>query len=157
MNTATKALGILTLTASAMAAGHLFAAPKGDTPLTLTGCVVAGEGKDSYLITNITVDGMAPANAFYRLDSTKDLKAQVGHRVEITGNADLADLDKGKLSMKTDGKGNVTTKVTSERKTVKVEDNIWFGSEGSAKLKANIATYGFEVKNVKRLEGNCAK
>jgi hypothetical protein len=157
MQTATKALGILTLTATALASGHLFAAPKGDTPLTLTGCVVAGEARDSFLITNVMVDGAAPSNAFYRLDSTKKLRDQVGHRVEIKGNADLGDVDKGKLKVKTDDKGKTTTSVTSERKTVKVDDNVWFGTTGATKLKADIATYGFEVKNVKRVEGSCAK
>jgi hypothetical protein len=160
MNTLTKSLGILTLTASALASTHVFAAPKadaGDTRLTLTGCVVAGEGKDSFLLTNTMVEGNAPNNAFYRLDSTKKLKDQVGHRVEITGTADFADMDKGKVKVKTDDKGKTTTSVTSERKTVKVEDNVWFGTTGATKLRADIATYGFEVKNVKRLEGNCAK
>ena len=34
-----------------------------DVPLTLSGCVVAGEAKDSYLLTNVVVDGttLAPA------------------------------------------------------------------------------------------------
>ena len=157
MNRTSRALGILALTASAVVSSRLFASPKSDTPLTLTGCVVAGEGKDSFLITNVTVDGNAPTNAFYRLDSTKELRGQVGHRVEITGSADLDDLDKGKLKVKTDEHGKTTTAVTSERKTVKVDDNVWFGSAGAAKVKANIVTYGFEVRNVKRLEGNCRK
>src|SRR5947208_16846663 len=128
MNTLTKSLGILTLTVSALASSHLFAAPKADTsdtPLTLTGCVVPGEAKDSFLITNITVEGAAPNNAFYRLDSPKKLRDHVGRRVEITGTADLADFDKGKLKVKTDEHGKTTTEVTSERKTVKVDDNIW--------------------------------
>jgi len=32
-------------------------------PLTLTGCVVQGEAKDSFLLTNVVVDGttMSPA------------------------------------------------------------------------------------------------
>ena len=57
-----------------------------DVPLTLSGCVVAGEAKDSYLLTNVVVDGttMAPTNAFYRFNTTKGLKAHVGHRVEVT-------------------------------------------------------------------------
>ena len=49
----------------------------------------------------------------------------------------------------------MTTEVTSERRTVKVED-AWFGSMGAMKLDAEVATYKFEVDAVKPLEGNCA-
>jgi hypothetical protein len=49
----------------------------------------------------------------------------------------------------------LTTEISSERRSVKVE-NAWFGSMGSMKLKADVATYKFEVEDVKRMEGNCA-
>lgn len=127
-----------------------------DVPLTLSGCVLAGEAKDSYLLTNVVVDGttMAPANAFYRFNTTKGLKEHVGRRVEVKGKADLDDVDKGKAKVRTDD-GQVTTEVRSERRTVKVKD-AWFGSLGAMKLDAEIATYKFNVDSVKRLEGNCA-
>ena len=147
------------------AAAALFAAPGlgvagpdlDDVPLTLAGCVVAGEGKDSFLLTHVVVESesVAPSNACYRFDSTKELKDHVGHRVEVSGKADLADLDKGKLEVKVDKKGNAKTKITSERRTVEVNDNVWFGSQGSMKIKADVPTYKFEVDKVKRLEGNC--
>ena len=54
-----KWLGILAI--GAMAGGYSLAvaAPPDmdDVPLTLSGCVVAGESKDSYLLTNVVVDG----------------------------------------------------------------------------------------------------
>jgi hypothetical protein len=126
-----------------------------DVPLTLTGCVVAGESKDSFLLTNVTIDGTtaAPTNAFYRFDSSKDLKDRVGRRVEVRGKADLDDVDRGELRVKAED-GKATTEVTSERRTVKVED-AWFGSTGSMKLKADVPTYKFKVEQVKLLEGNC--
>jgi hypothetical protein len=129
-----------------------------DVPLTLSGCVLAGEGKDSYLLTNVVVDGttMAPANAFYRFNTTKGLKEHVGRRVEVKGKADLDDVDKGKVKVRPDGDGKTTTQVSSERRTVKVEESVWFGSLGAKKLDAEIATYKFNVDSVKRLEGNCA-
>jgi hypothetical protein len=126
-----------------------------DVPLTLSGCVVAGEAKDSYLLTNVTIDGttMAPPHAFYRLNKTKALKDHVGHRVEVRGKADLTDVDKGKVKVRTKD-GKTTTEVTSERRTVKADD-VWFGSMGAIKLDAEIATYKFNVDSVKPLEGNC--
>jgi hypothetical protein len=129
-----------------------------EVPLTLSGCVVAGEAKDSYLLTNVVMEGtsIAPANAFYRFNTTKGLKAHVGHRVEVKGKADLEDVDKGKVKIRTDDDGKVTTQVTSERQTVKVENSAGFGSMGAKKLDAEVVTYKFNVDSVKPLQGNCA-
>ena len=127
-----------------------------DVPLTLSGCVVAGEAKDSYLLTNVVIDGttLAPPHAFYRFNTTKGLKSYVGRRVEVKGKADLDDVDKGRVRVRAED-GKVRTEVTSERRTVKAEE-AWFGSMGSLKLDAEVPTYKFEVEGVKPLEGNCA-
>lgn len=156
----TKWLGIMALTALAGGYGltaTVAAHDMDEVPLTLSGCVLAGEAHDSYLLTNVMVDGstMTPPNAFYRFNTTKGLKNHVGHRVEVTGTADLDDVDKGKVKVRTDN-GKVETEVKSEGRTVKVDDHVWFGSMGSMKLDAEIATYKFDVKSVKRLEGNCS-
>src|SRR5687768_17478357 len=129
----TKWLGILAVSALVGNYGVTASAALPDmdeVPLTLSGCVVAGEAKDSYMLTNVVVDGttMAPANAFYRFNTTKGLKAHVGHRVEVKGKADLDDVDKGKVKVRTDDDGKVTTQVSSERQTVKIEDSVLFGS-----------------------------
>ena len=154
-----KWLGLLAI--GAMAGGYgltATAAPPdpNDVPLTLSGCVVAGESKDSYLLTNVVVDGttMAPPHAFYRFNTTKGLKDNVGRRVEVQGKADLGDVDTGKLRVKAD-EGKVRTEISSERRTAKVED-AWFGSIGSRKMETDVPTYKFDVLNVKRLEGNCS-
>jgi hypothetical protein len=127
-----------------------------DVPLTLAGCVVAGEAKDSFLLTNVEIDGttLAPAHAFYRFNTTDGLKDYVGRRVEVKGKADLDDVDEGKVKVRAED-GKVTTEVTSERRTVKVQD-AWFGSTGSMKVDATVPTYKFEVEKVSPLEGNCA-
>jgi hypothetical protein len=127
-----------------------------DVPLTLAGCVVAGEAKDSFLLTNVEIDGttLAPAHAFYRFNTTKGLKDHVGRRVEVKGKADLDDVDEGKVKVRAED-GKVTTEVTSERRTVKVED-AWFGSIGAMRVDATVPTYKFEVEDVRPLAGNCA-
>ena len=104
----TKWLGILAVGALVGSYGPTAAAAPpdmDDVPLTLSGCVVAGEAKDSYLLTNVVVDGttMAPPNAFYRFNTTKGLKGHVGHRVEVRGKADLDDVDKGKVKVQNRG------------------------------------------------------
>lgn len=154
---------IRTLAVAALTGGYALvaaAAPPDvemdEVPLTLSGCVVAGEARDSYLLTNVVVDGttLAPPDAFYRFNTTKGLKDHVGHRVEVRGKADFEDVDTGKVEVRTDD-GKVTTEVSSERRSVEVE-NAWFGSMGAVKLDAKIATYKFDVESVKRLHGNCA-
>ena len=155
----TKLPGILAMSALIGSYNLIAAAAAPDThdvPLTLSGCVVAGDAKDSYLLTNVVVEGttLAPTNAFYRFNTTKGLKGHVGRRVEVRGRADLDDVDKGKVQVRTND-GKATTEVTSERRTVKIED-AWFGSMGAMKLDAEVPTYKFEVDAVKPLEGNCA-
>jgi hypothetical protein len=155
-----KFLRVLAVTA--VAGGYAltaWAAPPDmdNIPLTLSGCVVAGDAKDSYMLTNVVVDGttMAPAHAFYRFNTTKGLKEHVGHRVEVKGKADFDDADKGRVKVRTDD-GKTTTQVSSERRTVKVADSVWFGSMGAKKLDADIVTYKFTVDSVTPLQGNCA-
>jgi hypothetical protein len=157
MNTTTKILAVCSL-AFSVAAPRLAvtAEAKGnEIPMTLTGCVVAGEGKDSFLLTGVTIDGDVPRNAFYRLDSTKDLRTQVGHRVEVSGKADLGDYEKGKVKVSTDD-GKTTMKVSAGGDSVKVNAaDVWAGSAGSMKMKGDIATYQLEVKHVTRIDGAC--
>jgi hypothetical protein len=159
MNKTLRILSMFALSAGTFASGvKATAADMDKVPMTLTGCVVAGEAKDSFLLTNVTVDGPVPNNVFYRFDSTKDLKANVGKRVEVQGYAELDDMDKGKVKVTgTDGK--VETQVTAERKTIKVPADVFIGSIGAvdkAKIKAEVRTYKLHVDTVKRLEGNCS-
>src|SRR5688572_14399338 len=111
----TKWLGLLVATALAGSYSlNAAAAPPDleDVPLTLSGCVVAGEAKGSYLLTNVVVDGttFAPADAFYRFNTSEGLKGYVGRRVEVKGKADLEDVDSGKVRVRADA-GKVTTEV----------------------------------------------
>ena len=56
--------------------------------------------------------------------------------------------------MRTDD-GKVTTEISSERRTVKVE-GAYFGTLGAMKLDADVPTYKFEVDKISPLAGNCA-
>lgn len=151
---------VLSLGPSTFAAGD-----KDHARLTLTGCVVAGDGKDSYMLTNVVVGGQdsgrAPENAFYRLESTKNLKSHVGHQVELSGTADLSDLDKGTLKIKTDEQGKSTASIDADGKKVTVpvdKDSglvpaVMVGSEGS--MKTEIATYKFKTSKIRMIGDRC--
>jgi hypothetical protein len=159
MNKTTRALSVCTLAVCVTGSGFMaraLAKGRSEIPAKISGCVVAGEAKGSFLLTGVTVDGNVPSNAFYRLDSTKGLRPHVGQRVEVSGVADLGEYEKGKVKVNTDD-GKTTTKVTAGDQRLKVDSNVWAGSMGAAKMKADIDTYGFEVKRVKRIDGNCMK
>lgn len=127
-----------------------------DVPLKLSGCVVAGEKADSFLLTNVEVDGttLAPIDGFYRFNTTAGLERYVGRRVEVKGRADLGDVDRGKVRVESSG-GRTTTALTSERRTVKV-DRAYFGSLGSMPVDTHVPSYKFIVESVRPLQGNCA-
>ena len=154
----TKWLGVFAVGVLLGSYGPTNAAPAdpNNAALTLSGCVVAGDAKDSYLLTNVVVDGTTSATprAFYRFNTTKGLKDYVGRRVEVKGKADLTDIDSGRVRVRTED-GKPTTEVSSERRTVKV-DEAWFGTMGAKTVDAQVATYKFEVESVKPLQGNCA-
>ncbi|RPI53792.1 MAG: hypothetical protein EHM55_12760 [Acidobacteria bacterium] len=153
-------LGIITFAALVSGfSGSAATAPPDDledVPLTLSGCVVAGEKADSFLLSNVEIDGttLAPVRAFYRFNTTDGLKHHVGRRVEVKGKADLDDVDRGEIRT-TMHDGRMTTEIRSERRTVRVED-LWFGSLGSIPLDADVPSYKFKVERIRPLEGNCA-
>jgi len=162
-NTIANTCGMIGLAAALVAALSgpvVVAAAKADmdkVPLTLRGCVVAGDVKNSYILTNVEVDGasVAPSNAFYRFNTTSGLGSQVGYRVEVKGTADLDDPDKGKMKVRVrDGKTKAEVNSEGKRvKTVTADQNLWFGTDGSAKVKADIVTYKFDVEHVQRVPG----
>ena len=129
-----------------------------EVPMTLTGCVIAGQEKDTFVLTNVSIEGPSsiPSHAFYRFDKSKAFRDHVGHRVEVRGKADLDDVDKGRMKVRVKDDGSARTEIRSERQTVKVDHNVWVGTGGSMKLEADIPTYAFKVDKVSRLQGNCS-
>lgn len=150
-------LATVTATAQSSSASRL-----DETPLTLTGCVAQGERPDSYLIRNLKVGGAgavsAPAGAFYRLDTTKGLKEHVNHQIEISGRADLVDVDKGTVTTKTNSAGQSTTSVNSERRTVTAKDaTVWAGTAGTETVvKVPVNTYKFKVGGIRMVSSTCS-
>lgn len=79
----------------------------GKKDMTVSGCVTAGTGAGQFMLTNAMMaagggmdkgkmkPGMADDHMMmsYELVGGKDLKAHVGHKVEVTGNLSKADMD----------------------------------------------------------------
>ncbi len=73
-----------------------------DAPMTVTGCVAQGADMDHFTLTNAMMSNMAkmdsgaamkpdaakPAMMTYELDGGTNLKAHLGHKVDVTGTMD---------------------------------------------------------------------
>jgi len=77
---------------------------KGST-VTLQGCVVAAEKKDTYVLTNVrewpasNTDQGKFGKRYYWLDKAgKDMKAHLGHTIQITGK--ISDVSKSEMEWK---------------------------------------------------------
>lgn len=148
--------------ASASVAAAQQASPKGGDnvvpePITITGCVAAGEKKNTYMLSNIM---RSPANGqvngahaadIYWLDSPGKLKGHVGKRVEVIGMV-KEDTDKTKVTEK-DGKVTTTTERT---KDVTVDSGSAAG-EAAKSLGKNVnhTSLNVKVKSVREIPGTC--
>lgn len=101
----TTALSAQTPAGSATAPGQMDHAKmdKGkmaDAPMTMTGCIAQGADTNHFTLTNATMSNMAkmdagamksdakPAMMTYELDGGTNLKAHLGHKVDVTGTMD---------------------------------------------------------------------
>src|SRR3954462_3787227 len=124
-------------------------------PVTLTGCVAAGEKDGTFVLTNVVSTAQAlgtsgsTAMPVYWLDSPGKLKGHVGQKVQIVGMLD-DDVDKTKVKEK-DG----SIEMKADGKTVKVPE----GTSAAAQLPAAGAKgpgYKVKVKSVKMVARSCS-
>ena len=83
---------------------------KGAT-VTLQGCVVAAEKKDTYVLTNVREWPVANSDIgkfgkrYYWIDkASKDMKAHLGHTIQVIGK--IADVEKSEIEFKPGESGN---------------------------------------------------
>lgn len=144
-------------------------------PITIRGCVVAGERanqvflKEAFFLKDVRlIQGTPPAGSsadslFLRLDTREGLKENVGHVVEVSGIADFGDIDKGTLELRKEpGDELVTVSLNSERRTVRAEvkptDKIAAGVPvgTSGRTRIPVPTYKLQVQSVKRASSSCS-
>ena len=159
--------------AAALALGAVAYAAADDKTITLTGCVVKGDGDGAgYLMTNSPVEPSfrdatdhtalpgavgtsgSVANIFYWLDGDRDLKKNVGHQVQIQGHV-KGDVKDGE--MKVDRKDNWTEMtVKSDGRTMKARvpnASIVPGKDEDHKM--NVLVRKIDVDHVKMLSASC--
>ena len=159
---------------TAVAQGVATASAAVDKPVTLTGCVVKGEG--GYLLTNVanTTPGSTVATppagtltavtrasqVLYWLDDDDELGNHTGRRVEIAGEIE-AEIEKGeieiermdngmiKLQAKYDGK-TVTALLASVPATVGTA-----GAAGDKEVEIDYIVRRVGVKSVRKIADSC--
>jgi len=142
--------------------------------IKLSGCLIRGEGDGGYLLTNAPDDPawlkaadlkVAPSavgttggftTIFYWLDGNGDLKAHVGHRVEIDGDF-KGDVKEGEI--KTDRKDQWTeVTVSSDGRTMKARvphASVVPASNRDREHKSDILVRRVNVEHVRMLGATC--
>jgi len=126
----------------------------------ITGCVMDGED-GSFVLTNVQeMSGgkMSPTSSIYWLSTTKGLKEQVGHKVEVTGTfSPSRDQGKtGKIKIKSDpATGQETIKVENGAKKAEVSTDT--GVIGTTGVKTEITKpyRRLEVKSLRMIARSC--
>jgi len=108
---------VLAFGAAALCSTGLLAADD-NIRVTITGCVRGGDG-DSFILTDVREMAggkMSPTTSIYWLSTTKGLKEQVGHQVEVRGTYSPS-RDEGKT-----GKIKIESDPASSQETIKIEN-----------------------------------
>ena len=101
------AAGMSSVSAQSQADGKKY--EKGST-VTLQGCVVAAEKKDTYVLTNVREWPIANSDMgkygkrYYWIDkASKDMKAHLGHTIQVIGK--ISDVEKSEIEFKSGESG----------------------------------------------------
>ena len=104
------ASGMSSVAAQAQADGKKY--EKGAT-VTLQGCVVAAEKKDTYVLTNVHEWPVANSDMgkfgkrYYWIDKADNMKAHLGHTIQLIGK--ITDVEKSEIEFKAGENGNGST------------------------------------------------
>jgi len=103
----TAAAGMSSAAAQSQADGKKY--EKGST-VTLQGCVVAAEKKDTYVLTHVREWPIANSDMgkfgkrYYWIEKTDKMKAHAGHTIQLTGK--ITDVEKSEIEFKAGESGN---------------------------------------------------
>jgi len=149
------------------------ASPLRDKSITLSGCLIRGEGDGAgYLLISHAFDpataaaGGAPvtpgtigttgdfATVFYWLDGNGDLRKHIGHRVEIEGDA-KGDVKEGEMKVdRKDSWTELTVKSDGRKMTARVpQASIVAGPDPLRKM--DVLVRKINVERVRMLAADC--
>ena len=153
--------GMTIVSAQAQADGKKF--EKGST-VTLQGCVVAAEKKDTFVLTNVREWPIANSDIgkfgkrYYWIEKTDAMKGHLGHTIQITGK--ITDVEKSEIELKAGETGNgFTVEIEGPGKNVVTP-------AGNAAVKAEsrpntndipITLLKLKVDDIKMTAANCSE
>jgi hypothetical protein len=152
--------GISTVSAREQGDGQKY--DKGST-VTLQGCVVAAEKKDTFVLTNVrewpigNSDMGKYGKRYYWIDkNTKDFRAHGGHTIQIVGK--ITDVEKSEIDVKAGESGlGTTVEVEGPGRDVKTTaENAQVGAiTGTSGKDIPITLLKLKVDDVKMIAANC--
>lgn len=154
----TVAAGMSSASAREQSDGNKY--DKGST-VTLQGCVVAAEKKDTYVLTNVREWPIATSEMgkygkrYYWLDKLgKDLRAHGGHTIQVTGK--ISDVQKSEIELKKgdDGTG-MTVEIEGPGKDVVTSAANANVNPSSTKKDIPITLLKVKVDEIKMIASNC--
>jgi hypothetical protein len=141
--------------------------------ITITGCVVKGDG--GYVLTGVAEDtaraalagtsgtadrpkdSVGPAQVIYWLKDDDELEEHAGHRVEVRGNLE-GEIEKGEIAAEIEeGMIELEFKVEGDKVTVKLP-SLPVGTSGNVKDKESTTHYvvrKIDVESVKTIANAC--
>lgn len=157
----TVALGLSaamsTVSAQSQADGQKY--EKGST-VTLQGCVVAAEEKDTWVLTNVrewpesNSDMGKFGKRYYWLDKLgKDLRAHGGHTIQVVGKID--DVEKSEIDVKSgESNGGMTVEIEGPGKDIKTTaENAQVGAITGKDIPITLVKV--KVDEIKMIAANC--
>ena len=152
---------ILTAGAAMICSAGLLAADI-HTPITITGCVHAGNDPDTFVLRNVNdvTNGTAiPSGIVYWLSSYKEVKDHVGEKVEVRGTYSV-DRDYGKtatVKVRIDpSKGEQTVELENGAKRVVAKDELRaVGTSGVVETEEKRPYRRLEVTAVRMIAASC--
>jgi hypothetical protein len=136
---------------------------KGAT-VTLQGCVVAAEKKDTYVLTNVrewpvgTSDMGKFGKRYYWIDKAgKDMKAHLGHTIQLIGK--ISDVEKSEIEFKT-GENGMGMNVEIEGpgrdvRTPAANANVNAAGAAAGKNDIPITLLKLKVEEIKMTSATC--
>jgi len=133
--------------------------------VVIEGCVAAGQKADTYVMAAVNEVEAVPVERMrkriYWLNSTKDIKAHVGHQIRIMGR--VTDLERSEIEIdlgagpnggavaKIEGPGGKEVKTTTAKAGVGP-----VGTKGQLDADVPTTLVKIDVKKVTMLKANCA-
>jgi hypothetical protein len=154
------ALTGLAVAAALATAGALAAEQAGISkdPVTITGCLHAGQQPGSFVLTDVTDSKGVAAQVIYWLSSTKGLKDNVGKRISVTGP--VVNVSQGEVEITNDPKDSPPAQVEIKARGKEVEAhtrsaNVTTGAAEKTQTEEKRPVHRIKVQSVTAIAGTC--